>query len=117
MRLAASIALVLFFLAPSFADDSCKQTKFGACFTVRGRYEVYADRETIWVIGTHRKLMVDDGWDSVRDAYGDDPEGYNHYVVGNFTVCPLRKAVPGEMRRVCVRQAVNLRRIPRKEPN
>jgi hypothetical protein len=60
--------------------------------------------------------MVDEGLDNVYAAFGkDDPEGYEHYVIGNFTVCPLEKAVPSEMRRVCVRRSANLRRIPRKQ--
>lgn len=108
--------MILLFLASLSAvgDDSCKQTKFGSCFVVRGRYETYADAELIWIIGTHNKLMVDDGWETVSAAFGDDPEGYDHYVVGKFTVCPLERARPGEMRRVCVRRVTSLRRIPRK---
>jgi hypothetical protein len=117
MKQAALIALTLMALASPLAADSCEQTSYGACFTVRGRYETYADAETIWIIGTHRKLMVDDGWEIVSGAYGDDPEGYDHYVIGNFTVCPLEKAVPGEMRRVCVQRAANLRRTLRKQSN
>ncbi len=101
----------------SSPSESCKQIHYGACFTVHGRYETYADAETIWIIGTHKKLMVDDGWETVREAYGDDPEGYTHYVVGDFMVCPLERAVAGAMRRVCVRKASGLKRIPRKGTN
>lgn len=118
MKLIAFAAFALIALAPSFASDSCKQTSYGACFTVHGRYEIDADREIIWIIGTHRELMVEEGPDSIYAAFGkDDADGYDHYVIGNFTVCPLWKAFPGEMRDVCVRRAANLRRIPRKQSN
>jgi len=114
MTMVASVAFALIALVPRLAAQSCKQTSEGACFTVHGRYKVDADRETIWIIGTHRELMVDEELDSIYAAFGnDDPNGYDHYVIGNFTVCPLEKAVPGEMRRVCVRRAANLRRTPR----
>jgi hypothetical protein len=114
----AFIAFTLIALTPSLAGDSCKQTSYGACFTVHGRYEIDADKETIWIIGTHRELMVDEGPDSIYAAFGtDDPKGYDHYVIGDFTVCPLEKAAPGEMRHVCAQRAANLRRIPRKQSN
>ena len=113
MKFAVFIAITLLLPAQSSADETCKQTKYGACFKVHGRYETYADSETIWIIGTHKKLMVEDGWESVREAYGDDPEGFTHYVLGDFTVCPLDKAVEGEMRRVCVQKAGNLKRVAR----
>ncbi len=106
---------MLIALVSPLAGESCKQTSYGACFTVHGRYENNADNELIWIIGTHKKIMVDEGLDSVYAAFGnDDPSGYDHYVIGNFTVCPLEKAIPGEMRRVCVQRALNLHRIPRK---
>jgi hypothetical protein len=114
MTIVVSVAFMLISLVPPLAAESCKQTSEGACFTVHGRYEVDADKEVIWIIGTHRELMVDEGLESIYAAFGnDDSEGYDHYVVGNFTVCPLEKARPGEMRHVCVRRAANLRRIPR----
>jgi hypothetical protein len=114
LTMVASVAFTLIALVPLLAAEECKPTGEGACFTVRGRYEVDADKEAIWIIGTHRELIVDEGLDSVYAAFGnDDPQGYDHYVIGNFTVCPLEKAVPGEMRRVCVRHAANLRRVPR----
>lgn len=110
----ASVALMISALVPRLAGESCKQTNEGACFTVHGRYEVDADKEVIWIIGTHRELMVDEGLDSIYASFGnDDSEGFDHYVTGNFTVCPLEKARPGEMRHVCVRRAANLRRTPR----
>jgi hypothetical protein len=117
-RIVASVALTLIALVPRLVADSCKQTRYGACFTVRGRYEIDADKETIWIIGTHRELMVEKGPDNIYAAFGtDDNEGYDHYVIGDFTVCPLWKAVPGEMRDVCVQRAAKLRRIPRKQSN
>src|SRR5580658_641681 len=118
MKLIVFIAFTLVAFAPSVASDSCRQTSYGACFTVHGRYEIDADKETIWIIGTHRELMVDEGPDSIYAAFGaDDLEGYDHYVIGNFTVCPLEKAVLGEMRHVFVKRAANLRRTPRKQSN
>jgi len=118
MTTVASLAFMLIALVPPLAAESCKQTNEGACFTVHGRYEIDADKEVIWIIGTHRELMVDEGLDSVYAAFGkDDSQGYDHYVIGNLAVCPLEKARPGEMRRVCVRRAANLRRIPRKQSN
>jgi hypothetical protein len=115
MRFATFIALGLFLSVPSWAGESCKQTQYGPCFTIHGRYETNADAETIWIIGTHKKLMVEDGRDTVREAYGDDPEGYTHYVFGRFTVCPHEKAIAGAMRRVCVLKANELKRTPRKK--
>ncbi len=118
MTIVASVVFTLIASVPPLAAGSCKQTSYGACFTVHGRYEIDADRETIWIIGTHRELMVEEGPDSIYAAFGkDDADGYAHYVIGDFTVCPLWKALPGEMRDVCVRRAANLRRIPRKQSN
>ena len=114
MTIMASLSFVFIALGPQLAAQSCKQKNEGACFTVHGRYEIDADKEVIWIIGTHRELMVDEGLDSAYAAFGnDDPQGYDHYEIGNFTVCPLEKARPGEMRRVCVRRVASLRRIPR----
>jgi hypothetical protein len=113
----ASVAFTVISLVPALTAEPCKRRSEGACFTVHGRYEVDADKEVIWIIGTHRELMVDEGPDSIYAAFGnDDSDGYDHYVVGDFSVCPLEKARPGEMRHVCVRRAANLRRIPR-QPN
>jgi hypothetical protein len=114
MTVVVSAVFALIALVPPLVAESCKQTAEGACFTVHGRYEVDSDKEVIWIIGTHRELMVDEGLDSIYAAFGnDDSKGYDHYVIGNFTVCPLEKARIGEMRRICVRHAANLRRIPR----
>jgi hypothetical protein len=58
-------------------------------------YEIDADRETIWIIGTHREIMVDEGLDNVYAAFGkDDPERYEHYVLATSQSVPWRKLFP-----------------------
>lgn len=72
------------------------------CYSVHARYSFYTGdgvRE-LWPIGSHRKLWVEAGDDSLMDKVGLDHPGKALY--GDFSVCPLEPDKPGVMRHVRV---------------
>lgn len=97
----------------ALAQDSCNQTSYGKCFTIHARFAVYtADGvEDLWPVGSHRLLRVTAGSDRLYALLGDRPSDF--FIFGDFVVCPLQKETPGHMRRVCIKQMRNLRRVKR----
>lgn len=95
----------------AYGSSACRQTKFGRCFHIHARYEVYTGdgMEVLWPVGTHRLLWAASGTDKL------DTLLHGHFddsvIFGDFVVCPLTKEIPGEMRHVCIQQMRNLRRI------
>lgn len=88
-----------------------------ACFRVHGR--AYFSNGTpslrIWHLGTRDVLGV------TQHAHADDAEepiaprnlidaldGFDHFVYGDFEVCPFTKKKRGEMQMVCVESATKL---------
>jgi hypothetical protein len=111
--------LVLTFISVTplaLAQDSCEQTTFGKCFTIHARFAVYTGdgMETLWPVGSHRLLSVAAGKDRLYKMLGDRPSDY--FIFGDFVVCPLEKDIPGHMRRVCIKEMRNLKRLKRREP-
>lgn len=69
------------------AGQHCKQTSFGACRTIRGRYGIYAENNGIVDLGSHELLSTagDQELDAmIRSAGGE----FDHEVLGEFVVCP-----------------------------
>lgn len=98
----------------AIGSDSCAQTSYGKCFSIRARFAVYTGNgmEELWPVGTHRLLWVASGTDQLNAVLGDNPDDF--LIFGDFVVCPLRKNIAGEMRHVCIKRAQNLRRVRRK---
>ena len=117
---------IVVFLTPDVASTTkprmkpCKGSPsiVGPCFVIHGRYS-YANgspSSRIWIIGTKRRLGVDD----FENANNDRPEvpwipenlearsGPGIDVFGDFEVCPLSKEKPGEMQFACVESATHL---------
>ncbi len=68
--------------------------------------------EVLWPVGSHRLLWAAYGTDHLDDLLRNHLD--DSYLFGNFVVCPLSKDIPGEMRHVCIKQALSLRRVKRK---
>ena len=88
------------------APPSCRETTFGACFTVHGRYNIYADGDAIWIIGTHRLLdAVDDNLDKMLENAGWE----EHSIFGDFVVCPESQYKAGHKQSVCIQSYKDIR--------
>lgn len=104
------------------AQDSCIQSSYGKCFGLHGRFTVYtADGvEVLWPVGTHRLLRVESGAEPMyklldgNNIHNLEAGADSYVILGDFTVCPLEKEIPGAMRRVCVKGSKNLTRAKRK---
>jgi hypothetical protein len=92
---------------PSASEQPpCKETQAGRCFTVHGRYSIYANRDGIWIIGTRRVLNAnsDELDHKIQQAGGD----YDHSIYGDFTVCPETKYEPGHLQTACIQSYKNI---------
>ena len=104
---------------PDKAAAQCKHNPYlvGQCFRLHGR--AYSSNGTpdlrIWQVGTNRILGVtgrpqaDDAVDPIAppnllNALG----GFDHFVLGDFEVCPFTPKRQGHMQMVCVERAENL---------
>jgi hypothetical protein len=97
------------FPASSNGAAECKETNFGKCFSVHGRYNIYADGDAIWMIGTKRLLeTIDDKLDNMLERAGWE----DHSVVGDFVVCPESLYQPRQKQSVCIQSYKNIRLGP-----
>lgn len=95
------------------AEDSCNQTSYGKCFSIHARFAVYTGdgMEVLWPVGSHRRLWVSAGSNRLNAMLGDYPDDF--YIFGDFFVCPQEKDVPGHMRKICIKEMWNLKRVKR----
>ena len=103
-----ALATVLLFLLPALSAKAsdCKESEYGRCFTVHGRYAIYADGDAIWPVGTHRLLSTTDPeLDKMLERFGWE----DHVLFGNFSVCPDSAYKRGEKQSVCIQTYKNLR--------
>ncbi len=108
MRLTQSLlALTLAVATTTIASAAeCKETTYGKCFTVHGRYNIYADGDAIWIVGTHRRLeAVDDNLDTILEKAG----WQEHSIFGNFVVCPKSQYQSHHRQNVCIQSYKNIR--------
>jgi hypothetical protein len=104
---------------PDKAAAQCKNNTYlvGECFRLHGRafYSNGTPDLRIWQVGTNRILGVtrrsqaDDTVDPIApqnllNALG----GFDHFVFGDFEVCPFTPKRQGQMQMVCVKRAENL---------
>ena len=102
------ILTILFCTALLNAEDSakCKETRYGKCFNVHGRYNIYADGDAIWIIGTHRRL---EAADARLDEMLEQAGWQNHSIFGDFLVCPESQYELHHRQAVCVQSYKNIR--------
>lgn len=88
------------------SGSGCKQSSFGVCRTVHGRYGIYVENDGI-VDDRKGELLSTAGdgeLDSMIRAAGDE---YDSEILGDFVVCPLSaRRAPGRTKSVqfvCVR--------------
>ena len=106
----ATVLSVLLFVRPTNASE-CKETAFGKCYTVHGRYAIYSNRDAIWPVGTHRLLSTTDPeLDKMLEQSGWE----DHVLFGDFFVCPTSPYKRGEMQAVCVEGHKNIHLAIRK---
>ena len=84
----------------------CKEANFGKCFNVRGRYNIYADGDAIWMMGTKRRLeTTDKNLDDMLEKAG----WQDHSIYGDFVVCPESLYQPHHRQSVCIQSYKNIR--------
>lgn len=85
-----------------------------ACFTLHGRLSLGNGTPSarIWGAGTQRMLGIPD--DALPEALAAQLSDFNTELWGDFKVCPLTRAQPGQMQSVCVASWRNLRVHQRK---
>ena len=72
----------------------------------------------IWRVGTNRILGISEGTYRV-EGYANIPGAvvrklaWDHWLFGDFTVCPFQPDRPGVMRLVCVQDVTNASVRPR----
>ena len=87
----------------------CKEQNFGKCFSVHGRYNIYADGDAIWITGTKRLLeATDDKLDDKLKSAGWE----EHSIYGDFVVCPESIYQPRHRQSVCIQSYKNIRLGP-----
>jgi len=77
------------------------------CFTVHGRYAIYVERDSIWIVGTKR--LLDTTSDNLDQMIRDKGDWEDYVIFGDFTVCPVSRYVPGHMQTVTIQSYKNLR--------
>ena len=97
--------------AASAKGADCKETEYGKCYEVHGRYAIYADGDAIWPVGTHRLLSTTD---SELDKMLEQSGWQEHVLFGDFSVCPTSEYKRGEMQSVCIQSYRNVR-IPKRK--
>jgi hypothetical protein len=114
----AVLALLVFacVIPGAVAQDACKETSYGKCFSIHARFAVYTGDgvEDLWPVGSKRLLRVNSPSDQLEAMTSDGHLG-EYFVFGDFVACPLEKEAPGKMRTVCIKEMKNLRRVKRKE--
>jgi hypothetical protein len=87
----------------------CPAPPVEPCVTHHGRLSSgNGSGRTIWLIGTTRRVKVDNGIPPLLDKYLDMASSNYSYVYGDFDICPLERDEPGHMRSVCVTDANRL---------
>lgn len=102
------LATALLALNPAASANAggCKETEYGKCYEVHGRYAIYVEGDAIWPVGTHRLLnATDPELDKMLEQAGWE----DHVVFGDFSVCPASAYKRGEMQSVCIQSKRNLR--------
>ena len=111
--LAISVAGRLANGLPSPTRADCPTPPVEPCTTQHGRLSTQNGKTpTIWVVGTTRRLHVQNEPDSFLPRsvlpYLNMTSPDQSYVFGDFTVCPIGPDKPGHMREVCVADAKKL---------
>lgn len=84
----------------------CRQTTYGQCFQAHARYNIYADGDGLWIVGTkHRLVAVDDKLDAMLEKAG----WQDHSLFGDFVVCPQSAPIKGHAQNACIQSYTHLR--------
>ena len=89
---------VMLLVVPTIASDNprcgsgkyCKQSGFGACRTIRGRYGIYVESNGIIEVRTKRLLSTAGDGELDQMIYDTGGE-FDHELLGDFTICPMSK--------------------------
>jgi hypothetical protein len=99
------ICLLTALTSVTVSAAECKEMNFGKCFSVHGRYNIYADGDAIWIIGTKRRLeATSDKLDEMLEKAGWE----THSIYGDFVVCPESAYQPGHLQAVCIQSYKNI---------
>ena len=81
-----SIALMALLAIPLIASGQQHPNPLVHCSQVRGRYAIYVQRDSLWVIGSkHLLWTTDDSLDTILEK-----KGWEDWVLfGNFEICKL----------------------------
>ena len=103
--------LSMTFLVPTVSAAECKATTYGQCHKVRGRYGIYASNDFMWIVGTkHMLVATNDALDETLEKAGWE----EHWIYGDFVVCPESPYIKGEMQRACIQSYKNIKLAKRK---
>jgi hypothetical protein len=92
------------------SGECCRQTSFGVCRNVHGRYGIYVENNGIVDIRTKELLSTpgDEKLDQMIRAAGRE---FDHEVLGDFVVCPTslreRPERTRDVQAVCVQSFKN----------
>jgi hypothetical protein len=104
------VSLVVLSAFPANAAN-CKEMTFGKCFSIHGRYAIYADGDFMWIVGTKRMLSTtNDDLDKILEKAGWE----DHVLFGDFTICPTSTYQKGHMQGACIQSYTNIRLTRRK---
>src|SRR5215469_2868327 len=103
-RIGIPAAMLVLGSIGSAKAGECMQTTFGKCYTVHGRYAIYANHDGIWPVGTKRFLSATDPeLDTMLEKSGWE----DHVLFGDFSVCPESPYERGHMQSVCIQNFQN----------
>jgi len=76
---------------------------------MRGRYNIYADGDALWPVGTKKLLnTADDKLDQMLEKAG----WQEHSIFADFVVCPESRYEAGHRQSVCIQSYRNLKLTP-----
>jgi hypothetical protein len=109
LTIALGLWLALSHGAAGEAPWQCPAKPVEPCFTHHGRLSSSnGSGLTIWLIGTTRRVRVDNEIPALMAKFLDMASPNNSEIFGDFNICPVEPDEPGHMRSVCIAGAKKL---------